>query len=207
MKKLILGILCIALFMTGAAIAYPLSSGTVTDVPAPGLWKSHLSANQKLGAKCQIGGNEFQYVLNKNTIGTQEFQGQPAFWNFGVADGYTVGSYEGTSSYEAFAGIWYCDAWGDTTIKATGEGWIVISGVCEAYLADIGGDITKGDILIGYVTSEAGGDAGDFYLTWLRNELTGAGVGTAESWVISWPRAMDAQAESASTLKTIMVRP
>ena len=71
MKKIILAILCIALY-AGVAFAYADGTG-VYDLPQTGLWKTHLSATQELGAKCQIGGQTYQYVYNN--CGTQEFQG------------------------------------------------------------------------------------------------------------------------------------
>ena len=210
MKKVLFSVLIIALF-AGVAMAYPETTGDISDVPQPGLWKSHLSSNQKLGAKCQIGSNTYQYVYNN--AGTTEYQGHPAFWDWDAAaggNGYYVTDANGmVSTYEAFAGIWLCDAWGGNSVGSGLYGWIVTGGVCEAYLcAPSGGtSIATGEVLVGTGTTE-GNTQGEDYLIYLRGVVTGALTqATSEAIAVSWPRSLDPMTSSTPALRTIMVRP
>lgn len=214
MKKFLLSFLVIALF-AGMAMAYPETTGDISDVPQPGLWKSHLSSNQKLGAKCQIGSNTYQYVYNNS--GTTEYQGHPAYWDWdydGGGYGYIVTDVHGMGSatYESFAGIWLCDAWGETSVGSAAYGWIVVAGVCEAYLAvaPLGTNIATGEVLCGYLTDE-GYTEGEDFLVYLRGTVTGdnsvVDATTVEALAVSWPRALDPMTSSTPALRTIMVRP
>jgi hypothetical protein len=161
MRKILFGLLIVSL-AASMSLAYPATSGEVTNVPIKGLWMTHLSSYETLGAKCQIGANTFQYI--RNMSGQSLVQGEPVFTSLVSADGYTVTTYEAGdfNLYEFFQGVVYCDKYGGTTIDATDTaadgsteatsrlGWIVTEGVARAYVSGEGTDIAVGDVLQGF---------------------------------------------------------
>ena len=208
MKKLLSFLIALSLVL-GVGIAMATD---VSDVPQPGLYKSHLSSTQKPGASCVIGNSQFRYVYNATA--TTEYQGHPAFYNPGAQNDYTVGRYDNTSSYECFAGVWYCDAFGGDEVAASAYGWIQDAGYCNyAYVsAEAGQAITVGDVLTGStncLTASASyptGTAGCSYLTWARDLKTSKDA-TTEAAVLTWPRAAAAQAGAhGGTANKIVLR-
>jgi len=161
MRKLLFGLLII-FAVASASFATPAVSGEVTDTPQWGLWKTHLSGTDILGAKSQIGANTYQYV--RNISGQSLVQGEPVFTSLVSADGYSVTTYEAGdfNLYEYFQGVVLCDRYGGTTIaasetdgsasvEATSQmGWIVTEGVARAYVSGEGTDIALGDVLQGF---------------------------------------------------------
>lgn len=201
MKKLLLAFLIIAFSLSGLVLA-----SNVSDVPQAGLWKSGLSGTQVKGAICQIGKDTFQYVYNG--AGTVEYQGEPAYLDWAHADGYTVGPYLATASIEAFAGIWYCDAYGVPIIESAAYGWIQTKGVCTtAYLSqEAGTAIAIGDVLAGCTpVNGTAGTAGYYYLHRVRAAYTAETIVTGEGRaLVRYPRAL-AGYSSTSGAGTILL--
>jgi hypothetical protein len=205
MKKLLSFLIALSLVLgVGIALATDIS-----DAPMPGLFKSQLSSSQKPGAYCVIGPNTYRYVLNNSA--TIEYQGEPAFYNWNAGNDYTVGYGLNTSSYEAFAGIWACDAFGDDTVAASTYGWIQTKGANSyAYVSGEGTAIAVGDVLgfsvLGNYNSD--GNAGSRWLARLRGVRTTTTVVTTEArdWP-GYPRAGQAYSTTtAAAQKTIILR-
>lgn len=206
MKKLILGLLAVFL-IAGMAVAYPATSGEVTDTPAAGLFKTHLSSTDVLGATCQIGANTFKYVRNLST--EEVFQGEPVFHTVASADGYSVDAYESSDMFEHLAGIAYCNKWGGTTIHVTTEVatasteahsidfWIVEKGVARAQVSGEGTDIDVGDVLTGYINVVP---TNNDHLQYLRDFATSNTATVPSSYEANYvwsPVALEAKASSA----------
>lgn len=215
MKKVLLSILVFCL-MVGAAIAYPTTTGTVTDTPQAGLWETHLSANQTHGALCVIGGNEFKYVTNNSTV--DAWQGEPAWYDWAEGNDYEVTFYESSNFYDAFAGIWYCDRYGSTEVTSGEAGWIQTRGVGEALVSQEGTAVAAGDVLAGSTMPNSvpslTATSGQFYLvrdhaSYTTNEAGGVSgpLSTTEVSVLNYPKALDAYTTTSPGFVTIHIRP
>ena len=201
MKKIssvIVGVIAILMCAVYVAFAYPTSTGVVTDVPAVGVWKNILSANQVKGAMCQIGGNRFVYCLNNS--GSPAFQTEPAFLRIASADGYTVTTYESTTYYTLLLGPWYCSQYGDLTITNGSYGWVQIAGVGNMNVSGEGTAIAVGDVLAGSSTpSVLTTDAS--VRAWAKRDhairTSSTSTATYEVNVLNFPKAMGTRTDAA----------
>jgi hypothetical protein len=135
----------IALFAVLALSSFAVAT-KVDDIPSIGI-KLQGNSSQQYG-KIGYDDNGNKYRLVYNNSGTIEYQGEPAFYNLGVGNDYTVGFGSDTSSFESFAGVWFCDVDGNKTIAAASYGLIQIAGYCSyAYVSCEGTAIAIGDKL------------------------------------------------------------
>lgn len=209
MKKFIAGLMALAFVVAFAAAAL------ATETPVVGI-KVYGSAADKLG---KIGfmdnGNKFRFVTN---VGTTENVGEPAYYAWNATNDYTV-TYVSANSFEAFAGIWYCDADGGNTISDGENGWIQISGIADAYVSMEGTAIVVGDVL---GSSEAGVGTGVTAGRHYLSRKSGRALQTMASTIAlsaevysvvgcggqgQNPRAVEAYAtDSTSALKKVLLR-
>jgi hypothetical protein len=185
MKKYFLALLLSAM-IASVAVAYPVASSE-SEKPAAGVFKQLLSSTQVLGAKSQIGGATFKYVLNNNET-QKAFRGEPAFYDITEATDYHVNRYGTSGSFEAYAGQWYCDINGDGSVDPGAMGWIQIAGVTVALVS--WETVSIGDILMGTVYNVTTNEAGGRHL-----RRKGAAVDGTASWEVTtrWPKAMEAR--------------
>ena len=202
MKKLLMILLVLSLI--GAAI--PAFADSL--IPSPGMKVENTSLSDMYG-KIGYDGNGNKYRCVYNASGTVEYQNEPAYYNWGAGNDYTVGAYVDTSSIEGFAGIVYCDLNGATSIPNGYPGWIQISGYCSPYVSYEGTAIAIGDILGGTANhgAKTAGTAGYQYLTRQRAAYTSTTVTTAETRTLQFnPRATVAYSTSTAAAKGIILR-
>lgn len=172
LKKLLLLSLAVCLLVG-------VSHATKVDfIPTPGI-QIHGTATEEVG-KIFIGdnGNVWRKVYNDDTNAAD--QADPAFYVAAVGNSWTVkSSYEATADLEKFAGIWYCDADGNTDITASEYGWIQIAGRCVAAVEGVT-DIDTGDLLVGTISSES-------HLIYGRDEYTAMSVASSEVTYLTVP--------------------
>ena len=191
MKKLI-GAMLALILLTSVSFA-----AVTQTIPTIGI-KNWGTASQNYG-KIGYSDNGSKFRLVYNGAGTTEYAGQPACYYWNSSNDYTVTDYA-SGSAEAFAGIWYCDTTGSTTITKAAYGWIQIGGLADAYVK---GTVTVSDVLSPDGTSASA--AGSTYLSKLRGvQNTFVTTGTEEATIL--PRCSETYASGTVAKKKVLLR-
>lgn len=174
MKKLIaIVFLFTFIFSVGAAFA-----AKVTPIPAPGvkIWSD--GATDEYGKYSWVdNGNRYRLIYNASDACV--YAGEPVFYIFSTGNDYSVTRFGTTGSYEAMAGIVYCDTTGNDSITKEGYGWIQDNGLASAWVSGEGTNIFMGTVLQGALINNDG--RGGRYLKVDRPLTAGSQWGSSEA--------------------------
>jgi len=188
-SKFLVGVLALV-FMASICLAV----GTST---APGFQQTLPSVEDTYGAYSFQGNRVYRFVINSS--GTEEFTGQPVFFDPNHADSWHYGYCTSTASRSAFGGIVVSDIAGNTTIAEDELMMVCISGTIEAYISREATAIAVGDILWGQVPLSIANTAGQTALTRLG---AWGEVSPCSVEVIS----LGTDSTTGSALSTVLVR-
>lgn len=186
------------------ALAFAASLSTVAFatkvdyIPSPGIKTWDPAASQYGKISYMQNGVKFRLVYNDS--GATANAGEPAFYDWNDTNDYTVTTYESSAYAERFAGIWYCDDEGVTTIANGTYGWIQVAGIADAYVTGEGTSMVLGDTLKGYGSVKA--------LTFGRKQIPTI-FSSGSTWEVDTvsPRIMESMLSSATrALKAVLLR-